>query len=46
MEGQRLTFFCELNAEALVALFADESVIGDLVELGAGISLGILDLSP
>jgi len=46
MDEQRLTFFCELNAEALGALVAGETVIGDLVELGAGVSLGILDLSP
>ena len=48
----RLTFFCELAAEPLAALFAADSepagsaVIADLVALGAGVSLGILDLSP
>jgi len=42
----RLTFFCELEANALPALFADSSVIDDLAALGASVSLGILDLSP
>jgi hypothetical protein len=42
----RLTFFCELEADALEALFADSSVIGNLATLEASVSLGILDLSP
>lgn len=41
----RLTFFCELRAEALAALFADKAVIAALQDLGAEISLGILDFS-
>jgi hypothetical protein len=41
-----LTFFCELEADALQALFADSSVIKDLVALEASVSLGILDLTP
>ena len=41
-----LTFFCELEADALQALFADSSVIKDLVALEANVSLGILDLTP
>jgi hypothetical protein len=41
-----LTFFCELDAEALQALFADAAVIEDLTALRASVSLGILDLSP
>jgi len=45
MTKPRLTFFCELEADALQALFADSSVMGDLVALEAGVSLGILDLS-
>lgn len=40
-----LTFFCELEADALQALFADLSVIKDLVALEASVSLGILDLT-
>ena len=42
----RLTFFCELEADALETLFADSSVIDNLVTLEASVSLGILDLSP
>lgn len=41
-----LTFFCELNAEALKKLFEDRFVFDDLKTLNAGISLGILDFSP
>lgn len=46
MARPQLTFLCELEADALGALFADASVIDDLVALGAGVSLGILDFSP
>jgi hypothetical protein len=46
MAKPRLTFFCELEPDALTALFADQSVIRDLIDLRATISLGILDLSP
>lgn len=42
----RLTFFCELEADALEALFADSFVIDNLAALEASVSLGILDLSP
>ncbi len=45
MAQPRLTFFCELDADALQALFADPTVTDSLIALGAGISLGILDLS-
>ncbi len=41
-----LVFFCELPADALTSLFADASVIGDLVALNAGVSLAMIDLSP
>jgi hypothetical protein len=41
-----LTFFCELGVEALEELFSDPSVLQDLVELEAAVSLGILDLHP
>lgn len=41
-----LTFACELEPEPLEALFADPALIGDLSALHAGVSLGILDLSP
>ena len=41
-----LTFFCELETDALQALFAERAVMDDLAALGASISLGILDLSP
>jgi len=42
----QLTFFCELEADALQALFANPSIIDDLTALKASVSLGILDLSP
>ena len=41
-----ITFFCELEAQALEALFTNPQVIPDLKTLNAGLSLGILDLSP
>jgi len=40
-----LTFFCELEQEALQELFSDPGVIESLVALGASVSMGILDLS-
>jgi len=40
-----LTFFCELEADALQALFADQAVLDSLIKLQASVSLGILDLS-
>jgi len=42
----QLTFFCELQAAELKKLFEDRFVFDDLKTLNAGISLGILDLSP
>jgi len=42
----RLTFFCELEAAALTELFEDPALLPELVALGCGISLGILDCSP
>src|SRR5258708_10218478 len=41
----RLTFFCELGADALTELFADGSVVDALQPLSAGVSLGLVDLS-
>ena len=41
-----ITFFCELPAQELKKLFEDRFVFDDLKTLHAGISLGILDLSP
>jgi hypothetical protein len=41
-----LTFFCELDAQPLEALFTNPQVIPDLKALNAGVSLGILDFSP
>lgn len=46
MPVPRLTFFCELDAEALQELFTDQTLIEDLLAIKANISLGILDLSP
>jgi hypothetical protein len=40
----KLTFFCELEGEALQALFRDPEVVESLVALRASVSLGILDL--
>ena len=42
----RLTFFCELEPGELQALFASPDLIDDLCSLQAGVSLGLLDLSP
>ena len=41
-----LTFFCELPAEQLKTLFADNQLIKQLQQLRANISLGLLDLTP
>lgn len=41
-----LTFFCELDATALTALFAAPGLLEGLLRLDARVSLGILDLSP
>jgi hypothetical protein len=41
-----LTFFCELDADALQALFSTPSIIEELGALGAGVSLGLRDLGP
>ncbi len=46
MRAPRLTFFCELGAAPLRALFADPAVLGELVALEARVSLGLVDLSP
>lgn len=46
MKQPKLTFFCELDADALQALFSDADVIEDLRALGAGVSMGLRDLSP
>lgn len=46
MDRPRLTFFCELDSEALQALFADATVLDELRALGAGVSLGLLDFTP
>lgn len=45
MGAPHLTFFCELDSQSLQALLTD-SLISDLVELKAAVSLGILDHSP
>jgi len=45
MPKPELTFFCELHTEQLTRLFEDRFVIDDLNNLGAALSLGILDLS-
>lgn len=45
MQKPNLTFFTELPAEELKGLFDDQAVVDRLVNLGATVSLGILDLS-
>ena len=46
MSQPRLTFACELEMDALQALFADSAVVDDLATLEASVALGILDLTP
>lgn len=41
-----LTFFCELDSNAFEALFAEPAVTDHLLALGAGVSVGLRDLSP
>jgi len=41
-----LTFFCELDSNAFEALFAEPAVTAHLLALGAGVSVGLRDLSP
>ena len=45
MQIPDLTFYCELEAEALKKLFESRFVLDDLKTLNARLSLGILDLS-
>ncbi len=46
MQTPKLTFACELASAELQVLFSDHSVIEELLALQAGVSLGLLDLSP
>src|SRR5690242_3082673 len=46
MSQPHLTFFCELDPPALETLFREPQVLADLSALEAGVSLGLLDLSP
>lgn len=46
MAKPQLTFFCELEADRLQELFADEAIIDGLRAVQGEVSLGILDLSP
>lgn len=46
MTQPNLTFACELETEALQELFAHPAVVENLVALKAGVSLGLIDLSP
>jgi hypothetical protein len=45
MNPPRLTFFCELGAEPLRALFEEPTVLEHLRALQASVSLGLLDFS-
>lgn len=40
-----LTFFCELEAKDLETLFSDPNVTRQLQKMGAGVSMGLMDLS-
>ncbi len=46
MTMPKLTFACELESPELQALFSDQRLIDDLLALRAGVSLGLIDLSP
>ncbi len=46
MRSVRFGFACELEANDLQSLFADGTILQQLIDLDAGISLGLLDLSP
>jgi hypothetical protein len=46
MPQPHLTFACELETEALQEFFADPAVVENLLAMGAGVSLGLIDLSP
>ena len=43
MRSTTLTFFCELDAEALEALFENDQIIEHLCALNASVSMGIRD---
>jgi hypothetical protein len=45
MGKPRLTFFCELPADRLASVF-QQHVVETLVRMKAGVSLGIIDMSP
>ncbi len=45
MNRPNLTFYCELEPEALSHLFADGKVITSLIKMKANLSLGLLDFS-
>ncbi len=46
MQLPQLTFFCELEPDALTSLFAEGRVAEVLRAMGARISLGLIDLTP
>jgi len=46
MQGPRLVFFCELESDSLLEILETPGVIGDLLDLKAGLSLAIIDFSP
>ena len=45
MSRPKLTFFCELEADELETLFADPTLLEELMALDAAVSLGLIDLS-
>jgi hypothetical protein len=45
-EHPKLNFACQMETAALQSLFSDPSVIRDLQQLNAGITLSLIDLSP
>ena len=46
MQRPRSIFFCELESEPLLEILETPGVIGDLLEMKAGLSLALIDLSP
>jgi len=46
MAAPQLTFFCELDRDALIGLFSSQKIIDELTGLNASISMGVLDFSP
>jgi hypothetical protein len=46
MKDPQVIFFCELESDPLLELLETPGVLGDLLEMKAGLSLALIDLSP